>query len=85
MLLSSLLGTVTVRVFLFSFSGGDAAEVRLQPAELLDDPVPEATEYQTTVSAYAGVEMVMKSTDQHNEEKSNVTIFMFLPGGWRGE
>lgn len=53
---------LTLSLF-FLFSGGDATEVRLQPAELLDDPVPEAAEHQTTESAYAGAEGVMEGSD----------------------
>lgn len=82
MLLSSPFDLV---IILFIFLGRDAAEVRLQPAELLDDPVPEATEHQTTDSAYAGAEGVMEGSDQHNVQASSCIICMFLTGGWRGD
>lgn len=58
--------------FCILFSGGVAAEVRLQPAELLDDPVPEAPEHQTTDSAYAGAE----SDKRHDQENSGVNLYI---------
>lgn len=67
------------------FPGGVAAEVRLQPAELLDDPVPEAHEHQTTESAYAGAERLQQANDGHMTRPVLVLTCPSLAGGWRGE
>lgn len=71
--------------FLFLLSGGVAAEVRLQPAELLDDPVPEAHEHQTIDSAYAGAERLQQANDGHHDQ-TNSGVHLYFSGrrlAWR--
>lgn len=72
--------------FFNSLSGGVAAEVGLQPAELLDDPVPEAPEHQAADSAYAGAPGGSRRppTDIMTRPVLVLTCAL-LAGGWRGE
>lgn len=79
------LDSLALYSFFISFSGGVAAEVGLQPAELLDDPISEAPEHQTTDSAYAGAEGLLQASDgRHDQAFSGVNLYV-LAGGWRGE
>lgn len=51
--------------YMLCFLGGDGAEVRLHPAELLDDPVPETPGCQAAISAHAGTELCMEDSKEH--------------------
>lgn len=75
--LSETILTLLLYSFFISFSGGVAAEVGLQPAELLDDSVPEAPEHQTTDSAYAGAEGLPQASDgRHDQAISGVNLYV---------
>lgn len=53
------------------FPGGDGAEVCVQPAELLDDPVPETVGCQAPVTAHAGTVQ-----SRHAETSENQTVLL---------